>query len=214
MFRAMGIAQVLGAQLRRPSGPLAPLAATAMRRINRRPYRLAIEALGVEPQDRVLELGFGPGEGVRALSDRVTRGEIWGVDHSEAMLAEASRRNAEAIRRNQVKLCLGAFEQLPLPDASADRVLAVNVAYFWGESGAVLQEIGRVLRPGGRLAVYVTDASTMRGWRFAGPQTHAIFTADALKTHVGRPPFEPKGVRVDSVTLPFGVKALVATVDR
>jgi SAM-dependent methyltransferase len=204
----------VGAQLRRPSGPLGRVAGAAMRRINREPYRLALAALEVRPDDQVLELGFGPGEGVRALAAFANRGVVWGVDHSEAMVAQATARNADAVARDQVRLRLARFESLPLDDATVDRVLAVNVAYFWDDGGAVLREIGRVLRPGGRLSVYVTDAAVMRRWRFARSDTHKTFSPERLTRCLAQPPFDPERVRVACVKLAFGVPALVATADR
>jgi SAM-dependent methyltransferase len=204
----------VGAQLRRPSGRLAGLAGGAMRWVNRQPYSLAIAALDVRPGDQVLELGFGPGEGVRALSALAPDGVVWGVDHSAAMVAQAGKRNARAIERGRVVLRRAGFEALPLPHASVDRVLAVNVAYFWGEGDAVLREIGRVLRPGGRLSVFVTDAAAMGRWKFAGPDTHTAFTAESLARCLARGPFAADGIQVDAVTLPFGLPGLVATARR
>ena len=58
----------MGRQLRHPSGFPGRMIGQAMAIANRRPNRLAIEALGVAPEDVVLELGFGPGRAVGKLA--------------------------------------------------------------------------------------------------------------------------------------------------
>lgn len=206
--------ETVGAQLRRPSGPLAHVTGAMMRWVNRGPYRLALADLDVQPKDNVLELGFGPGEGIQALATLAHCGVVSGFDHSEAMVAQATTRNAEAVARGQVRLRVADFTALPLSDASVDRVLAVNVAYFWDDGAVMLQEIGRVLRPGGRMAVYVTDASAMRRWRFASSDTHRTFTDSSLSAYLAQPPFTASDVSVRCVTLAFGIPGLVAIVKR
>jgi ubiquinone/menaquinone biosynthesis C-methylase UbiE len=185
-----------------------------MRLANRGPYRLALRALAVAPGDEVLELGFGPGEGVRALAGLARDGRIWGVDGSETMLAQARARNRAAIARGQVRLALGAFEATGLPDASIDLVLAVNVAYFWTDAPRVLAEIGRVLRPGGRLCVYVSDARAMSRWGFAGSGLHRLFDAEGLRRLLAAGPFDASAVEVSQVRVGPGIPGLVATVDK
>jgi len=210
----MEIWRAVGEQLRRPSGAAGRLAGAAMRWINREPYRLAMAALEVRPRDHVLELGFGPGEGVRALARLAPAGVVWGVDHSPEMFEQALSRNFKAIVRNHVRLRHASFEALPMDDASVDRVLAVNVAYFWGDGDAVLREIGRVLKPGGRLSVYVTDAAAMQRWKFAGSDTHRTFTAASLPSYLAQPPFDRGRVRVARRTLALGFPALLAVAER
>jgi SAM-dependent methyltransferase len=64
----------------------------ALRSSNRKRNAWAVELLGVEPTDRVLEIGFGPGIAIRELSHRATRGLVCGGDHSEVMVRQSGRR--------------------------------------------------------------------------------------------------------------------------
>lgn len=194
----------IGRQLRQPSGWAAALAGPLMRLVNARPNALAVAALDVRPGDTVLELGCGPGHGLRLLAARAGHGVVHGIDHSAAMLRQAGRRNRAAIRAGRIRLHRGGFERLPLPDGSVDRILAVNVAYFWRDPPAVLAEARRVLQPGGVLAIYVTDAATMRRWRFAGSATHRHYDRELLARLLGDAEVRP-------VRLPFGVGGLLAT---
>ena len=80
--------------------------------------------------NKVLEIGFGPGIAIREAAARASGGLVCGVGHSEVMLGQARRRNAEAIRVGRVDLRLGTAERLPSFDAAFDKVLAVNSMGF------------------------------------------------------------------------------------
>jgi SAM-dependent methyltransferase len=96
----------------------------------------------------VLEIGFGPGIAIRELARRAADGRVCGIDHSEVMLRQASRRNADAIRRGAVDLRLGSVDALPDFDAPFDKIMAVNALLFWREPDARLRALSRLLRPG------------------------------------------------------------------
>ncbi len=76
-----------------------------------------------------------------------------GIDHSELMLRRAKRLNAEGLRRGVVDLRLAPVEDLPNFDAPFDKVLAVNAMVFWREPVSRLEELRRLLRSGGLIAV-------------------------------------------------------------
>ena len=106
-----------------------------------------------QPGERVLELGFGPGIAIGELARRSTGGLVAGVDHSELMVRQASRRNAAALRAGLVDLQLGSIDELPEFDTAFDALLAVNALHFSDDPVAVLRELRRVLRRGGRIAI-------------------------------------------------------------
>jgi ubiquinone/menaquinone biosynthesis C-methylase UbiE len=115
--------------------------------------RWAVELLGIQPTDRVIELGCGPGVAIAALASRASQGLVVGVDHSEVMIGQASRRNAAAIRAGRVRLIHAPVEHMRLIDGPFDAALAVNSLGFWSEPEARLREIGHLLRTGGRIAL-------------------------------------------------------------
>ena len=184
-----------------------------MRLINHRPNLLAIAALELQPTDRILELGFGPGHAIATMAKRAPNGIVWGIDRSSDMLAQALRRNRKSVERQRVRLGLGRFDMLPLPDASVDKILAVNVVYFWEDASAVLKEVRRVFKPGGRIAIYATDKSAMRNWKFAGAKTHRLFDGENLAEMLRGGGFDSSVIKILSVRAGFGVPGLVATAD-
>ncbi|MER5644335.1 class I SAM-dependent methyltransferase [Streptosporangium sp. NPDC002524] len=125
----------------------------AHRHSNRRRNIWAVSLLDVRPTDRVLEIGFGPGIAIAELAARATRGHVFGVDHSLAMVRQATRRNAAAVRARRVRLTHASVERLPSFGEPLDAVLAVNSAGFWPDPVERLRELRRLLRPVGRIAL-------------------------------------------------------------
>ena len=125
----------------------------AHRASNRRRNAWAVSLLDVQRDERVLEIGFGPGIAIKELSARAPEGSVCGLDHSAVMVQQAARRNAEAVRRGQVDLRLGSVDELPDFDAPFDKVLAVNVTLFWDQPVELLGNLRRVMSRGGRIAL-------------------------------------------------------------
>lgn len=125
----------------------------ALRPSNRRRNVWAVSLLDVQPTDRVLEIGFGPGIAIAEFAGRATRGQVFGVDHSEAMVRQATRRNAAAVRAHRVHLTHASVEQLPSFGDPLDAILAVNSVGFWPDPVERLRELRRLLRPAGRIAL-------------------------------------------------------------
>ena len=200
----------IGRQLKCPAGPRGRLAGSIMSVVNKQPNHLAIRALSLQPRDTVLELGFGPGGGIRAMAAMVPQGLVLGIDQSLEMLAHASRRNRQEIERERVQLRLGNFCSLPWPAGSIDKILAVNVVYFFSRDAREVREAWRVLKPGGLMAVYATDKSTMSRWKFAASDTHRLFGEDGLRSLLTEGGFREEETFIRHVALAFGIRGLLA----
>jgi ubiquinone/menaquinone biosynthesis C-methylase UbiE len=172
----MGLRESVVAQFQRPHGPLGFLAGQIMARrpsnIDRN--RWAVDLLGLEPSDRVLEIGFGPGIAIGKAADRVTRGIVVGLDHSPAMLRVASRRNTDAIRSGLVQLHCGKVESLVTDAVRFDKIYSVNVVQFWQDPEAMFRNLILLLANGGEIAT-----TYMPRHRGAGP-TDAIRKAEEI----------------------------------
>lgn len=125
----------------------------AHRGSNRQRNIWAVSLLDVQPTDRVLEIGFGAGIAIAEFARRATQGRVYGIDHSAVMVRQASRRNRAAIRANRVELTQASVDRLPTFDEPLDVMLAVNTLGFWTDPVARLQDLRRLLRPGGRIAL-------------------------------------------------------------
>ena len=105
----------------------------------------------VEPGAVVLDLGCGAGTDLLIAAQMTgPTGDVIGVDMTSAMLDRA-RVSADAMGLDNVALHEALIESLPLADASVDVVISNGVIDLVPDKDAVLDEIDRVLRPGGRL---------------------------------------------------------------
>jgi SAM-dependent methyltransferase len=205
--------QGIGAQLRNPSGLWGRTVGSVMAFANAKPNTLAVAALRMREGESLLELGCGPGRALQGLLRLPHLARVIGLDWSEVMLAQASRRNRLALEAGRLVLVRGDFETLPFIDELADAVLAVNVVYFMSSS-AVVREAHRVLRPGGRMVLYGTDRSAMRRWPFAGSHTHRLFDHSQLTALLIDAGFAADRIRIEGVNAGFGVTGLLAVAQK
>lgn len=143
----------LRAQFRNPHGFVGRIVGIIMLITNRRTNRFVVEMLDVQPRDHVLEIGFGPGAGIALLAARANLGFVAGVDPSSTMLAQASARNRALLRSGRAELKTGGVSAIPYREESFDKVCSVNNIYFWPSRADDLREIGRIMKPGGTLAL-------------------------------------------------------------
>jgi cyclopropane fatty-acyl-phospholipid synthase-like methyltransferase len=151
----MGLVERVVAQFARPTGFWGSITGFIMahRSSNLERNEWAISLLNLQPSDRVLEIGFGPGVTIQKMSEIVIYGVIWGIDHSEVMFRQASKRNQRAISAGKVRLVLTSVSQLPSFDGSFDKILAVNNVQFWDNKIDVLKRLREQLCMGGIIAL-------------------------------------------------------------
>jgi len=107
----------------------------------------------LRPGERVVDVGAGAGiDSLIAATMVGPTGQVVGVDMTPEMLGKA-RRNAVAAGLSNVEFREGYGEALPVPDGWADVVISNGVLNLMPDKSAGLQEIARVLKPGGRLQI-------------------------------------------------------------
>ena len=129
----------------------------------------AVEALGVAPDDRILEVGCGHGVAVSLVCQRLGGGRITAVDRSPKMIEVAKRRNRGHARK--ARFVAASFEEADLGDEVYDKVFAVHVAALHAR-GEALDIVRRRLAPGGRLYLF----SQAPGWK-KSPQAEGFGAA-------------------------------------
>lgn len=148
-------------QFARPHGLLAGVFAAVMNGGNRQVNLRTLEALDLEPGQRVLEVGFGGGATLETLIQEKQCGFVGGLDASPKMVQAAERRFASWIAEGRLEVRRGTVESLPWADASFDRSLSVNSLFYWPDPVQGVREIRRVLRPGGVLALGLRDKTAV-----------------------------------------------------
>src|SRR5262245_41046166 len=197
--------KAVAAQFGRPRGAAGQAAGWVMahRGSNRQRNRWVVTLLDVRPDDRVLEIGFGPGIAIAELARRATRGRVYGVDHSTVMVGRASRLNRAAVRAGRVELVAASVDRLPRFDEPLDAILAVNSLGFWADPVDRLGELRGLLRPGGRIAL----ASQPRcPGATRDTTTRAARELEDLLTQAGF-----AGIRVETLDLDPPVACVLAT---
>ena len=119
--------------------------------------RVVRAALALRPGDRVLDVGVGPGLLAAEMAPEVgPSGRICGIDISDSMLAIANTR-ANVPGGPGIELELGSATNIPHPVESFDVVVSTQVFEYVDDVPAALDEVRRVLRPGGRVVLLDTD---------------------------------------------------------
>ena len=130
---------------------------------------LTVAALRLRPGDVVLDVACGPGNFTAAFAAAVApTGRAIGVDLSAPMLARARATNAPA----GATYLRGDATRLPFPDRSLDAVNCYAALYLIPEPYAAFDEMLRVLRPGGRIAI-MTSRESPYAW-FRPAQARAL----------------------------------------
>jgi SAM-dependent methyltransferase len=150
----VGAWEFIAGQLRSPSGAFGRhLMPGFFNRSSAAINQSTLASLALEPDDRVLEIGFGGGALIALIEPFVPQGSVAGVDFSPDMVAACEKRFAPLIRAGRVELRCARAEQLPYADGRFSKACTVNTIYFWPDPTVPLQELRRVLDDRGRLVV-------------------------------------------------------------
>lgn len=117
--------------------------------------------MGAQPGERILDAGCGPG--VHAV--RAARGgfRVCAIDISQTMLQEAQGRVAAAGLSSAIEFRQEDLTRLTFPDASFRYVFSWGVIIHIREVERALDELARIIEPGGKLALYVTNSGSLDG---------------------------------------------------
>jgi ubiquinone/menaquinone biosynthesis C-methylase UbiE len=106
--------------------------------------------MDLRPADRVLDLGCGTGWASRRLA-RIAQ-EVVGLDVADEMLRRAEQASSGF---SNIRYVWGSAEKIPAPDNYFTKVLSVESFYYYADQGKALDELRRVLAPGGRLFILI-----------------------------------------------------------
>ena len=147
----------------------ASLYADTVARLEAPSKRRALDLLDPDPGTCVLDVGCGPGLTLGALAERVgAGGTIYALDAAPGMLANAADRVHRSGDAGRVSVLGGDARRLPFVAGSIDAVLAFDVLELFDRASlrAVLDEMRRVLAPGGVLCAVTMDRADVERSRF------------------------------------------------
>ena len=140
-------------QFRKPTGWLGRLNLWDMNRRHSKLTDWGLKHIAIEKHDTILDVGCGGGRTVHKLAGIATEGKVYGIDFSEESVSAARRTNTRWIKLGRVEIRLGSVSTLPFSDHMFDLVTAVETHFFWPDLVADMQEVLRVLKPGGKLII-------------------------------------------------------------
>ena len=111
-----------------------------------------LELMDLRPSDRVLDLGCGTGWASRRMARMVPQGEVVGIDVADEMLRRAEQASSDF---PNLRYIWGSAERIPARDNAFDEVLSVESFYYYANQGKALDELRRVIAPGGRLFILI-----------------------------------------------------------
>jgi ubiquinone/menaquinone biosynthesis C-methylase UbiE len=144
-----------------PEGIDDPEVSTAFEWVTRMPqmrwirHFVVSQAVGLQDHGEAVDLGCGAGQLVLEIARQAPGLHVTGIDLSKKMLADARRSAQQAGLEDRSDFRLGNVEEIPFPDQSLDLVISTASLHHWTNPVKVLNEIDRVLKPGG--AFYVFD---------------------------------------------------------
>jgi SAM-dependent methyltransferase len=168
----MKLTEYIGSQFGNPRGLVGKICCVVMNQFNKKLYGKVSDTVIKHSGRIMLDVGVGNGYLEKMLSEKSDL-MIRGIDISEDMIKNATKRNHAAVQQGRVELALGNCCDLPFPDESFDVVTSINTIYFWPDTIQGLSEIRRVLKGDGIFvnAVYTQEwlkrvSYTKKGFQF------------------------------------------------
>jgi len=120
--------------------------------------RATLRALALQPGERVLDIGAGPGLLAAEMAEAVGQsGRVIGLEISDSMLTLGRRRCADPSIRERVAFVKADAVALPFADGAFDVAVSTQVYEYVADLKVAFAELHRVLRPGGRVLIIDTD---------------------------------------------------------
>ena len=157
--------KTIGKQFRKPAGFLGRFVSAAMKKGNSFAYDTLLELLEIKDQDKVFEIGYGPGIGIDRILTKYNC-SISGIDFSKLMYKEASKRNKRHIELNKATLFFGDFLTFELGNSNFDKIFCINVIYFWDDLEKPFANIWNGLKIGGTFCFYMAHADDLKKLKF------------------------------------------------
>ena len=119
-------------------------------------------AMEIDSAATVLDLGCGTGVASRGIAQRKAfAGRVTGIDRSAYLTAAAKRFAVEEGVENVVEFRTGDSQSLSLPDAAFDAVIAHTLISHVEDPVAVMREMARIVKPGGRIGIFDGDYASL-----------------------------------------------------
>jgi ubiquinone/menaquinone biosynthesis C-methylase UbiE len=157
----------IGLQFKKPTGFLGRIISNVMINRNMQEYKILIKDIDIQTNDKLLEIGYGPGIGIELISKRYDSCNIYGIDFSELMFKKASLRNKQFIDNKRVHLLYGDFLETEINVCNFDKIFCLNVIYFWANLQIPFKKINSLLKDDGIFYFFMAKKEQLSKFKFA-----------------------------------------------
>lgn len=112
-----------------------------------------LQHVQINPDFTILDVGCGGGRTIQKLAAVAAQGKVYGIDYANGSVAASRAKNLPEIHAGRVAIQKASVSQLPFTENKFDLVTAIETQYYWPDPVKDMQEILRVLKPGGTLVV-------------------------------------------------------------
>lgn len=169
-------------QLKTPSGFRGRIINRFMNSVNKKMNVAAVTALQLQPNHKVIDVGFGGGIALDYMTQKVNNGMVVGLEMSKISLTQARHKYRNLIKKGRIKLVNGANVQMPFYDNQFDRVNSINTVYFLNALLDNFKEIYRILKPSGMAVIGFRPPEEMKklsftkkGFKLYGKKTIILY---------------------------------------
>ena len=173
--------EYIGSQFGNPRGIVGNVCCVLMNIINKAMYKNTVSVMNISPDENMLDIGYGNGYLLNCVYKKM-KANLYGIDISEDMKIQATKRNKKALRDGKLFLDTGDCCDLKYADDFFEAVTSINTVYFWEDTVKGLSEIYRTLKAGGSFynVVYTKEwldklSYTEKGFKKYGPEELAQF---------------------------------------
>ena len=140
--------EYIGSQFGNPRGFVGKVCCVIMNVINKAMYKNTVSLIDIPSGSNLLDIGYGNGYLLNCVYKK-TRANLYGIDISEDMKIQATKRNKIAMHDEKLFLDIGDCCDLKYEDDFFEAVTSINTVYFWEDTIKGLSEIRRTLKAGG-----------------------------------------------------------------
>ena len=138
------------------------------------------ELMSVQPDDQILEIGFGTGKLIYKMVQQINNGCIVGVDFSDTMISIAQKKNRKHIDKGKVKLFCGNFDEMTFENDYFTKVCSVNTLYFWSNPEQTVRKINDILKLKGKLVLAFEDIEQLKQRNLSSDIFH-LYSKDSVQ---------------------------------
>jgi ubiquinone/menaquinone biosynthesis C-methylase UbiE len=182
----------LGRQVKKPTRFVGRLFAHMMNDSHSALTDWALSHLMIDQGAKVLDVGCGGGRTIEKMAQIAA--SVCGIDYAAGSIGESQSHNRRFIAEGKVHVERASVSQLPFTGEFFDVVAAIETQYSWPDLASDMQEILRVLKPGGRLMVVVESYKGGRNDWLLGPVMKLI-GSNRLSADDNELYFSPLGTR-------------------